>query len=76
MSEIRCPNTIVFVILSRSIKTVMLNAHDYALTTITEERTQDMLEVGTVIVLTVKPLVMDVDIVCSSQILQDSSRIE
>lgn len=39
----------------------MLNAHDYALTTITEERTQDMLEVGTVIVLTVKPLVMDVD---------------
>lgn len=74
MSEIRCPNTIVFVILSRSIKTVMLNAHDYALTTITEERTQDMLE--HVIVLTVKPLVMDVDIVCSSQILQDSSRIE
>lgn len=76
MSEIRCPNTTVFVILSRSIKTVMLNAHDYALTMITEERTQDMLEVGTVIVLTVKPLVMDVDIVCSSQILQDSSRIE
>lgn len=74
MSEIRCPNTIVFVILSRSIKTVMLNAHDYGLTTITEERTQDMLE--HVIVLTVKPLVMDVDIVCSSQILQDSSRIE
>ena len=74
MSEIRCPNTIVFVILSRSIKIVMLNAHDYGLTTITEERTQDMLE--HVIVLTVKPLVMDVDIVCSSQILQDSSRIE
>ena len=43
---------------------------------ITEERTQDVLEVGTVTVRTVKSLVMDIDIVCSSQILQDSSRIE
>lgn len=31
VSEIRCPNTTLFVILFRSIKTVMLNAHDYAL---------------------------------------------
>ena len=69
MSEIKCPNTTVFVILSGSIKTVILNAHDYALATMTEERTQDTHKVATFIAIAMKPSVIDVDIVCSSRIL-------
>lgn len=52
MSKIKCLNTILLVILSRSIKTVILNAHEYAFAKITEERTGDMHEVGALIVIT------------------------
>lgn len=43
---------------------------------IMEARTQDMLEVGTVIVLNSETIGLGVDIVCSSKTLQDSSGIE